>query len=267
MADLMYFASKGIITNGDKILVLYSYFDGKKTWDFPGGRSKKGEDPETTLIREVKEETGLEIIPMHLIDTWHYTKEKFHVSGVFYQCVCDQFDITISDEHDGFEWISFEDITEKVQSKPYISRIKNWTYSNGKYTKAEIKNLKIDQLIPNNLYLNQSKIDHVEACYHNKENDQLPPVLVTMIEGAYALIDGHSRTYVAYKKGHDVIDVMFKPLEEISGPKALYESIHTDALSLGIKHIGDLEHRRLSKDAHKEKWVGYCKARMEALNL
>jgi len=54
-------AVRGIIAKDDKILMIYS---GKKNFDykFPGGGIQKNESHNDTLIREILEETGYEII-------------------------------------------------------------------------------------------------------------------------------------------------------------------------------------------------------------
>ena len=52
---------RGIIIKGDKIAMVHSLkYDYYK---FPGGGMKNGEEKEETLIREVKEESGLIVIP------------------------------------------------------------------------------------------------------------------------------------------------------------------------------------------------------------
>ncbi len=59
---LQYFGVYGIIRNDQRVLLVKKkgapYDD---LWDFPGGKIEFGEVPDTTLIREILEETGLEI--------------------------------------------------------------------------------------------------------------------------------------------------------------------------------------------------------------
>ncbi|QWC00637.1 NUDIX hydrolase [Mycoplasmatota bacterium] len=55
-----YHSSRAIIKDEDQVLLLYS-----KKLDYymlPGGRIEKNESPEDCVVREVKEETGLDVI-------------------------------------------------------------------------------------------------------------------------------------------------------------------------------------------------------------
>ena len=54
-------SARGIILQGDKIALVYSEREGY--YKFPGGGIHENENPETALIREVREETGLVVIP------------------------------------------------------------------------------------------------------------------------------------------------------------------------------------------------------------
>lgn len=54
-------SARGIIFRDGKLSVIYSR--ARNYCKFPGGGIEKGEDPVKALIREVKEETGLTVIP------------------------------------------------------------------------------------------------------------------------------------------------------------------------------------------------------------
>ena len=59
---LQNFSVYGMITKGNQLLLVQKNKGPYKgLWDLPGGKIEFGEEPETTLIREVLEETGLEI--------------------------------------------------------------------------------------------------------------------------------------------------------------------------------------------------------------
>jgi len=45
-------------------------------WAFPGGKSEEGETPEETVVREVKEEVGLDFVPERIFETNTNRKRK-----------------------------------------------------------------------------------------------------------------------------------------------------------------------------------------------
>ncbi|MBI9039162.1 MAG: NUDIX domain-containing protein [Bacteroidales bacterium] len=68
-------AGGGLVKNeNDKYLLIFRY--GK--WDLPKGKTEKGEDIESTALREVEEETSLKgaKIDSKLPDTYHYYEHK-----------------------------------------------------------------------------------------------------------------------------------------------------------------------------------------------
>jgi len=67
MIDKMFVATKAFIIHNGKVLLLresskYEDSGNLGSFDLPGGRIKPGEEVNEAFLREVKEETGLEII-------------------------------------------------------------------------------------------------------------------------------------------------------------------------------------------------------------
>lgn len=81
-------------------------------YEFPRGKcdKPKGEDLRHCVIREVKEETGLNIIPVELIDTFQYLADRGTRLTTCYNFLCAMKDETqevkLSKEHQDFRWIS-----------------------------------------------------------------------------------------------------------------------------------------------------------------
>lgn len=57
-------------------------------WEFPGGKAEDGEVPETTLIRELREELGVDVPPACLapLTFASHTYDDFHLVMLLYVC-------------------------------------------------------------------------------------------------------------------------------------------------------------------------------------
>lgn len=82
------------------------------TWSLPGGGANKGETDIGTAIRETKEETGIESIPGHRFDSFE-SRDGLKKFTTFMYRVDEQFDVTLSDEHTDWEWISLDELKSK----------------------------------------------------------------------------------------------------------------------------------------------------------
>jgi hypothetical protein len=124
--------------------------------------------------------------------------------------------------------------------------------------KGKEQQVTIMDLRPNNWYINQAKLDKVRQAWQCGEQDLIPPVLVSEIDGSLSLIDGHARTYAAFEMGETHIKAFFSDLKHIEGSKALYRHIHQEGPKVGIETIADLKNRIVGPKDHKRLWVGYC---------
>jgi len=82
-------AARALILQGDKLLVVNAYPDGKSDlWCAPGGGVEKGFSVPENLRREVYEETGLQVsvgAPC-LVNEFHDPVSGFHQVEVFFRC-------------------------------------------------------------------------------------------------------------------------------------------------------------------------------------
>ena len=61
-----------VLIEDDKVALIERYRDGKHYFVFPGGGADKDETPEQAAVREMKEETGLQVIVKKLVAVIHF---------------------------------------------------------------------------------------------------------------------------------------------------------------------------------------------------
>jgi 8-oxo-dGTP diphosphatase len=135
-------AAKAVITDKDgKVLLLReasSYEEGTNIgrFDVPGGRLNPGESYNEGLLREVKEETGLEVEPLYPIYVGEWKPvikgQPTHIFAIFTVCRALSGDVKLSEDHDKYIWVSPEELSEYDITQPgpdVVNRYAAWQKS------------------------------------------------------------------------------------------------------------------------------------------
>ena len=120
------FATKALILRDGKYLALHKTQAKHNFYELPGGRMEFGEAAEETLIRELKEETNFVVEPIKLLDTWNFVSKNYQITGVIYLCKIKEGDFKLSDEHDKYEWLKFNEVSINMMHEIFKERMVNW---------------------------------------------------------------------------------------------------------------------------------------------
>lgn len=112
---------KGIIINNKRILTLkrasIEEFAPNR-WEFPGGKLEDGEGIEEGLLREIREETGLECKIIRILYASDFTTKHTGDSKILaYLCSTDTYEVTLSHEHDDYKWADRHEMREIIFSE------------------------------------------------------------------------------------------------------------------------------------------------------
>jgi 8-oxo-dGTP diphosphatase len=119
---------RGSIENEGRVLLIqHRTRDGNNVWTVPGGRARIGEDPRDAVVREVWEETTLEVTVGDPIDVYSFTWDgstKGVVTTVFAcELVDGRVDISNNPEDEpvvGFDWVA----STQIDSLPMLPELR-----------------------------------------------------------------------------------------------------------------------------------------------
>jgi 8-oxo-dGTP diphosphatase len=104
---------KGVLMHDGRVLLLLNE---RGEWDLPGGRPEAGEDHRAALVREVREETGLDVAVGALLDEhlFEVLPRRF-VSIAAYACtLVGADDVVLSHEHLERRWLLLNELGETI---------------------------------------------------------------------------------------------------------------------------------------------------------
>jgi 8-oxo-dGTP diphosphatase len=113
-ANKMVVVVKGLILHEGKVLIVQRAKDdeiGGGTWELVGGKIEFGEDLETALVREIKEEVGLDVtVEKILYATTFKTDPTRQVVILTYLCRTNNREVALSKEHMDYRWSTKEQL-------------------------------------------------------------------------------------------------------------------------------------------------------------
>ena len=116
---------KGVVLRRGRVVLLQNERD---EWELPGGRLEAGEDPMDCVVREIREELGLDVTVAGIVDSWTYeVLPGREVVIVTYGCRLDGHDeIEISAEHKEVGLFSPDVLASLPMPEGYRRSIRAW---------------------------------------------------------------------------------------------------------------------------------------------
>lgn len=92
------------------------------TWDIPGGSAHYGELHKDTLIREVKEESGLSVENIQEINviTSYDSKKPMYFIIIGSVCTATSDNVTLSSEHGEYKWVTAQEFLDTIPKYTFI---------------------------------------------------------------------------------------------------------------------------------------------------
>jgi 8-oxo-dGTP diphosphatase len=95
-------------------------------WEFPGGKLEEGENEKQSIVREIKEELNIEILPVNRISSHVHDYGTFKIELIAYLCNYVAGEIEIL-EHKDYEFVEFENLNNYDLAEadiPVIEKLK-----------------------------------------------------------------------------------------------------------------------------------------------
>ena len=107
--DLPHIAVAGIVVYNDRCLFLKRK-NPPLNWAPPAGRLRDNETFQEGVVREIYEETGLEVRILMNVEAWVGKPVDTHVVSTTFVCQASSDKVILSDEHSDYLWIYLSDL-------------------------------------------------------------------------------------------------------------------------------------------------------------
>jgi 8-oxo-dGTP diphosphatase len=107
-----------VVRDGKALIVKRAHEPRKGEWSLPGGLLELGESLQDAAQREIKEETGLDVVVGPIIETFDRVhrddagKIRYHFVIVDFVCWSDSGDAIPASDAEGCAWVSSEEIDD-----------------------------------------------------------------------------------------------------------------------------------------------------------
>lgn len=104
--------SAAALINNKKVLITQRQDSNYKgLWEFPGGKIEINESNFDTVVRELKEELQIEVLPIKHFYTAEYDYPNFHLTMEMIHCSLISGEITLT-EHSAFKWVGIDELDD-----------------------------------------------------------------------------------------------------------------------------------------------------------
>lgn len=121
-----------IICNNQGEILIARRKEGKAMagyWEFPGGKVEKGENPQDSLVRELKEEMNIKVKVKEYFDTNIHDYDKFKIKLIAYLTEIEEGNMILKD-HDAIEWVQVDQLKSfnlAPADIPFVAKLQNKT--------------------------------------------------------------------------------------------------------------------------------------------
>ncbi|MCA9981623.1 MAG: NUDIX domain-containing protein [Anaerolineales bacterium] len=100
------------------------------SWDLPGGNVEFGENHEAALRREIGEECGLSVGPLHismLYTSLNQAGDTYYILAGYY-CLAHDGRVRLSEEHCAYRWVTAVEFA-RLHSSPFMQELVHKVFS------------------------------------------------------------------------------------------------------------------------------------------